>query len=788
MIEYAVGRGLKELHWKQQVAETWDEFVEWLDLDRPAGKKECGGYVAGLLQETKGHAGNPDCVGLHRNSRAVVHRSVLTLDADSAGAGFSTDVRLELEGALAMHTTWSHSAEKPRWRLLVPLDREVSGEEYRLLVAVLMEVLGKEQFDAGSKEPERFMHRPSCGPGGGYLWVVEEGTLLAVDAWLDRAEEYGVEEKAPWDRKFYMDDSPVRAPEDGLHPACEELLGVEAEKLAGLAVPWYTGAGWDLGIFKSACVVWEMVNSGWTGLTEEAGREWLLEHAPVDDVWGEHDNLLKWESARDRVAGGGLQEPVEAADDFGGLVVWPEFPAQYNDAYLAERMARKGLENDWCWNSGLGWMQWTGKRWASRVEESCCEAVRRVVLKLRRKALTKGDTDLMKNVQRMLSAGAIRSTVMLMRGTLARPAEEFDSHHDLLNVGNGVVDLRTGELRDHDRALMLTKITPVDYVPGAESADWKQALQCLDEDVMEWMQVRFGQAATGWPTSDDVLPIGQGGGSNGKSTLLAGLFGALGDHMVLVPEKLLRASPSDHPTDLMTLFGARVAVIDETPEAAHLSVPRLKEVLGKTKMKARAVFKDNTEWVCTHSLFLMSNYTPQIRETDHGTWRRLALVRFEKTFPRDDAFRARVAGGGPGVREACLAWVVAGAVRWYEAGRLMPEPPLKVIEDTFSWRIDTDAIMGFLTEYMEFDRDACVLSTELLQTFNAWLRENGYRDWSDVTFSARLGGHDMITRRGVEKVQTRKPVGLSRRDPFTEVRERPVVWTGLRWKSAEETT
>ena len=73
---YATGAGLRTTHWTQADAATWDEFVDWMGLDDPAGSTECGGYVAGLLQETTGHLGKPDCVGLHRNNRAVVTRSI----------------------------------------------------------------------------------------------------------------------------------------------------------------------------------------------------------------------------------------------------------------------------------------------------------------------------------------------------------------------------------------------------------------------------------------------------------------------------------------------------------------------------------------------------------------------------------------------------------------------------------------------------------------------------------------------------------------------------------------
>src|SRR5699024_632819 len=106
-----------------------------------------------------------------------------------------------------------------------------------------------------------------------------------------------------------------------------------------------------------------------------------------------------------------------------------------------------------------------------------------------------------------------------------------------------------------------------------------------------------------------------------------------------------------HPTELMSLHGARIALLDETPEVAQLNVQRLKAVLGSEWITARHVHRDNITWKATHSLFVMTNYVPIVRETDKGTWRRLALVKFDKTFPPDDQFRSRMARGEDGRKE-----------------------------------------------------------------------------------------------------------------------------------------
>jgi putative DNA primase/helicase len=88
---------------------------------------------------------------------------------------------------------------------------------------------------------------------------------------------------------------------------------------------------------------------------------------------------------------------------------------------------------------------------------------------------------------------------------VACDAATFDSKPDLLNVANGVIDLRTGTLQPHDPGLLLTKLAPVPYRPDAQHPDWEKALAAVPEDVRDWYQERLGQAITGHIPPNDVL-------------------------------------------------------------------------------------------------------------------------------------------------------------------------------------------------------------------------------------------------------------------------------------------
>ncbi len=461
-------------------------------------------------------------------------------------------------------------------------------------------------------------------------------------------------------------------------------------------------------------------------------------------------------------AGGTLDGLSEAASRTVPVNSVPADPA-FTDAVLAGSVADDRLEGEFLWSPGLGgWQHWDGRRWARCGTEAVIEQIRLYAIDEHDKALKEyaADTGSGRLKRRLdgwrgvLARTKLASVEFLCRGILFADALEFDADPDVLNVANGVVDLTTGELLLHDSERWITKLAPTAYRPGTEHRDWKQQLESIpDHDVLDWYQVRMGQAVTGYMPPDDLMVIQIGGGENGKSSLLDAVGRTLGSYYSQISHRALLSGNDAHPTELMDLKGARLALIEETPEERRLNATRLKQVVGSPRVKARYMRQDSMEFDATHSLFLSTQFRPEVTETDWGTWRRLVSMTFPVRWRKpwetlelpedrygDPGLRDRIREGADGQHEAILAWLVAGARRWYSDGKVMPRVPASIQAETDKWRVDSDSLMAYLSERVEADDDSWISGKDLLTDFNYWLRDHGQHEWSDKLLKSRAEG------------------------------------------------
>lgn len=521
-------------------------------------------------------------------------------------------------------------------------------------------------------------------------------------------------------------------------------------------------------------------------LRKKTGPDGKVYYLPVPDKVG--DTAVK--GVDDFLAAGGTAADLYAAATERAPGAHAAKDASFTDAFLTDTVCSEALAGHYLYTGGLGWMRYDGSRWAEVNEAAVVEEIRlwvkhqwEEVLEEHKRDQSREVSERVEQWKRIMASARLKALASLARGALLQDAAAFDAHPDLLNCPNGVVDLRTGELLEPDPAYLMTKVTGASYVPGAVSQDFSAALGALPVEVQGWYQVRMGQAVTGYMTSDDVMVVQQGGGKNGKSTLAAALTRALGSYHVLVSDRVILGNPDQHPTELMDLKGARLALMEETPEARQLNVQQLKKVVGTPQITARRIRQDPVTFAASHSLFVNTNFRPAVAETDYGTWRRLALLVFPYTFrSRPEELRGPLDRlGDPHLRDrllsrfdgpqAALAWMVAGAVQWYAQG--FPALPPAVVADTEEWRREGDLILAFADQRLIFEPGAHARLPDLFQAFGQWLVSTGHKPWGQKTFHARFQAHDRVADKGAVYEQRR--IGETKFRAWWNVRINPDV-------------
>lgn len=187
-LNIAVGRSAESKLWKNKYF-LWSEFVQRIAENtqtnetykefiasnkQEQGKiKDVGGYVGGYLRNGR------------RNPKNVVHRQLLTLDIDFAHLDFWQDFVLQFENAAILHATHKHSEATPRYRLLMPLDREATPDEYVAVGRQVAGMIGIDLFDNTTFETNRLMFWPSTPKDVEYYMEVQDGPWLNVDEILD---------------------------------------------------------------------------------------------------------------------------------------------------------------------------------------------------------------------------------------------------------------------------------------------------------------------------------------------------------------------------------------------------------------------------------------------------------------------------------------------------------------------------------------------------------------------------------------------------------------------------
>lgn len=437
----------------------------------------------------------------------------------------------------------------------------------------------------------------------------------------------------------------------------------------------------------------------------------------------------------------------------------------------ARRLVRKhGRDIRFC-NRFRSWYCWDGQRWRQDDRREVQERAKHTARDIYREAATATSEKMGEYLQRWAkkSCAKPRITAMIDLSTsdpkVAITPDDFDRAPHLLNVLNGTIDLKTGNLRPHDRSDMITKLIPVKYDPNARAPKWKTFLDRIMDgrvDVIEYLQRAVGYSLTG-DIGEQVFLVLHGTGANGKSTFLQALLHVFADYghtagfATFITGRNSNEGGDLPRSDIADLAWKRFVCAIESNADAKLDETTIKRLTGGDSITVRRLYQEPFTFLPTAKIWLAVNHKPRIHGTDEAIWRRVHLVPFEVVIPqqeRDTELLAKLKEEEAGI----LMWAIEGCLKWQKQ-RLAPPPAVLLAQQ--QWREDADPLNGFIGEWAEIDHASKVKCQDLRKAYDAFAIEVGEGPLGDRAFWTRLDERGLIRNRGAKGVRYRTGIRLT---------------------------
>lgn len=626
---------------------------------------------------------------------------------------------------------------------------------------------------------------PPSRTSGDYV-VVRDVEPLEAPAWLLELTATVDDERAPIE--LQADDL---AEYDALTDAekrvsdryIESALAGVVKDLESLPRPWHEGAGWDQGVHRAACRLFELAQQSWSKLTYADAFMALDGHAPRDAEWGAAEIEQKWLSAQSTVGKKPLPRPKGSSDDdrmddWGfddpkpGVTVEIEerpAPAKGESEPASPRRRRrirvkfdadqafsepdeKGKQHFQAYDTALAIKEAVhvangddGQLWAHAA------GIWTPQPKIVQDALTRA----LKNAYKPNMTTEVTHHI-----ESRSPQMDVGPTPDVINFTNGMLHWQTGELAEHDPKQFSTTQLPHAWNPDAECPMFDRFL----EESLEPATVRLAWEAvaialySGNPIQRAVLLHGLPG--SGKSVFLDVIAGLLGQENV----SRVTLQGLSGRFNAAELYG-RAANICADIDATKISeTGAFKMIVAGDTVQGERKNKDPFTFRPFATLFFSANEIPG-SEDRSGAWtRRFAIIHFPWARPAEKkvlAFQNVLLEEAEGI--------IAKAVR------ILPEVLLRgdysvIQKDQDDFERKTNYLLQFLDDEVEIDLSGTdesffVPTSELRNRYNLWTAEEGYdhpATWKKVT--------ETLIAKGLKSVSKRYGGGVAR------------GWSGVRLK------
>lgn len=413
---------------------------------------------------------------------------------------------------------------------------------------------------------------------------------------------------------------------------------------------------------------------------------------------------------------------------------------------------------------GYEWLRFDGTIWA----KATAHAIEKEVTAFAVTIPLPSDKAGIAERKRVGSAKTAAAVERILRPILYIDPKLFDADPYIVAAGDVVVDLLTGKSRPGTPADHLTKRW---LCAPAERIDCPQWLRFLDQamrgdkDMVRFLQQWVGMGLSGAPLHQKLAYF-HGAGGNGKNVFIDTVAAVVGDYAHTSDISLLMATRGDkHPTDMWALRGRRTVLMSEPDENATWDTAKVKALTGDGRITARGMRRDFETFPRQWTITVIGNNKPQLKHVDDAMRRRLLLVPFEYSVPkeeRDEELVAKLVGEAAGI----LRWAIEGYLEVRKSRLIEPQA---IVEATRDYLSSEDLIGSFVAEEVTVKPGAVVRHSDVFERWRAYAAANG----------AEPG----IARALADRMRRRVPQGVE----FVR-RTAGMVWTDMELRSIDWST
>jgi len=417
----------------------------------------------------------------------------------------------------------------------------------------------------------------------------------------------------------------------------------------------------------------------------------------------------------------------------------------------------------------LGWLHYTGTHWTTKLAESKLERAIVDTLKARGIAASMAEdenTDLskLKTAARPKTAN-IKNAKFNLSSIVATHIDEFDNSPDLLNVKNGVLNLKTGELSPHTPEEMFTYCLNTEYKPEADTMEWIEFLWdsltpegkdfSIKEneeynELLDFIKCAVGYTLTG-QTIEQCMFYVQGPTRAGKGLFLQTLLKVMGKPLsISIPfDTFTKKRDGDGQNfDLAGLRNSRFAAASESNKTRMINAETVKNVTGGDETRCAHKNKPYFEYLPKYKIWLATNNNVVADASDDAFWNRLRVINFPNSHAGKEDFgfgnRLQTKEG----LEAVLAWAVEGSMKWYKDladGPGLGRPDL-IRRLTKVHREENDLVKQFIAECCIVGENKIATIANMTAAFKEWCQDRNVDPYRGFRFKESMNNKGFYSK------------------------------------------